>query len=361
MNYLKFPQRIFLLVLLSFIALSCEKEDIETQDLAADEYAVKSEIQGCDFTTDLMAGQHMDVGDVTVTNDGTDIYVTYEIFEPGWYMLESHLHIADELIGIPHTKKGNPKIGKFDYQAEHDMILKYTYVVPITWPLGTEMFIAAHAVVAYDYMGAVSGVLPPDAGLFVKYPSHLSYFKSHVVDGGILNFDDYEAWCIDAGHGIYPNNTVPYEVIVYSSYGDLSNLGNVDYPEHLDKVNWILNQDFVGKQSSSYGAYTYIDVQRAIWRLVDEFPPSPPLNVIWPRVDEIHALALEYGEGYVPQCDENMIVILEPTNNMQVTIIEIPVSDLVNGCESGEETAWAAGFPFPGNSWATYFLYTICE
>ena len=359
MNYLKFPQRIFLLVILSFIAMSCEKENIETtQDIAADEYVVKSESQ-CHVVTDLIAGQHLDVGDVTVVDDGVNIYVTYEIFEPGWGMTQSHLHVAADLSGIPQTKRGNPKIGKFTYQNEHDMILKFTYTVPITWPAGTELVIAAHAVVNYDYMGVVAGVLPPDAGLFVMYPSHVSYFTSHVVNGGLLNFDDYEAWCIDAGHGIYPNNTVPYDVIVFSSYGDLTNLGNVDNPEHMDKVNWVLNQDFVGKQSSAWGAYTKDDVQRVIWELVDDKPPTYVGH--WERFNEILELAYKYGEGYIPQCDENMAVILEPVNNMQVTIIEIPMSQLVGGCDWGEETAWAAGLPFPGNSWAMYFEYILCQ
>ncbi|MBA1340533.1 MAG: hypothetical protein C5S40_00095 [ANME-2 cluster archaeon] len=205
-------------------------------------------------------------------------------------------------------------------------------------------------------MGAVTNVLPPDANLFLDYPSHNSYFISIVTEGGILN-NTYDGWCIDYGHVIYLFK--PYDVIVYSSYGDLTNLGNVDYSEDLDKVNWIINQDFVGQQSSSLGAYTRMDVQRAIWLLVDEFPPSGN----WPNVIEIYDLALEYGEGYVPQCDEVMAVILEPTDQAQVTIIEIPVADLVEGCDNGygEETAWAAGLPFPGNSWAMYFNYTICE
>ncbi|MEN8223777.1 MAG: hypothetical protein ABFS05_00320 [Bacteroidota bacterium] len=318
--------------------------------------SLKGEAQGCEVITDLMAGQNLDVGDVSVIDDGTNIYVTYEIFEPGWGMTQSHLHIADELSGIPQTPKGNPKIGKFDYQQEHNMVQKYTYIVPNSWPAGTEVVIAAHAVVEYDYMSAAAGALPGAAGLFLEYPSHVSYFTSIVTQGGILNFDNYEGWCIDAGHGIYPYKD--YDVIVYSSYGDLSNLGNVDHPEHLDKVNWVLNQNFVGQQSSAYGAYTASDVQRVIWELVDDNPPTYVGN--WDRVREILELAYIYGEGYVPGCDEFMAVVLEPTDNAQVTIIEVAVSELTNGCDYGEETAWASGLPFPGNSWAMYFMYTIC-
>ena len=360
MNYLKFTQKLLVIVLLSLFTLSCEKDDMETSQGNLADPSLKGEAATCEKITDLMAGQHMDVGDVIVINDGEYIYVTYEILEPGWVMTETHLHIADELSGIPQTKKGNPKIGKFAYKNTHDMILKYTYAVPLTWDLGIEVFIAAHAVVEYDYMGVISNSLPGDAELRPEVNSHLSYFVSTIFEGDFLN-GTYEGWCIDAGHGIspYPWNPNNYEVIVFSSYGDLSTLGNVDHPEHLDKVNWVLNQDFVDKQSQCCGAFTKFDVQRVIWELVDDYPPQ--YTGYWPRVSEILELAYEYGEGYVPECDENMLVVLEPTDNSQVTVVEVAVSALIEECSYGEETAWAAGLGFPGNSWAMYFMYTICE
>ncbi len=342
-----------------FLAYSCEKdENPAIINQQANAVMMKADAHACEVVTDLMAGQHIDVGDVRVVNDGVNIYVTYEILEPGWGMTQSHLHIADALQGIPMNKKGNPKIGLFEYQNEHAMIQKFTYVVPLTWDAGTELFIAAHAVVDYDHMLAVTANLPDDADLYPKYPNHNSYFLSLVNNGEIIN-GAHEGWCIDAGHGIYSNRT--YDVTVFSSYESLAGLGNVDHPEELDKVNWVLNQDFVGKQSSAWGAYTYADVQRVIWELVDDFPPTYVGHI--DRVMEILELAHLYGEGYVPQCDENMVVILEPLPQYQVTIIEVPIALLAGNCDNGygEETAWAAGLPFPGNSWAMYFNYTVCE
>lgn len=359
MNNLRSFSRIIVMITFIFLAYSCEKdENPAIINQQANAVMMKADAHACEMVTDLMAGQHMDVGDVRVVNDGVNIYVTYEILEPGWGMTQSHLHIADALQGIPMNKKGNPKIGLFEYQNEHAMIQKYTYVVPLTWDTGTELFIAAHAVVRYDYLLSAAGSLPDDADLYPKYPYHASYFQSIVSNGEIIN-GIYEGWCIDAGHGIAPNNT--WDVNVYSSYENLANLGNVDHPEELDKVNWLLNQDFVGKMSGcGSGSYTKNDVQQTIWMLVDD----TYLQIGDPcRVSEIYELALKYGEGFVPACSQNIAVILEPWNGMQVTIMEIPMAALTGGCDqgSGEETAWAAGLPFPGNSWAMYFNYTVCE
>lgn len=50
------------------------------------------------FVTDLLAGQHNDVGNVEIWNDGTNLYVKYELDEDavdeGWYITETHLYVG---------------------------------------------------------------------------------------------------------------------------------------------------------------------------------------------------------------------------------------------------------------------------
>lgn len=53
----------------------------------------------------LYAGQHMLVGEVLVWNNETYLYVEYNITEPGWYLVETHLEVATDLDNIPQTKK----------------------------------------------------------------------------------------------------------------------------------------------------------------------------------------------------------------------------------------------------------------
>jgi len=51
-------------------------------------------MEGCPFTTDLLAGQTEDVGDVQVWNDGDNLHVTYVITEPDWEITETHLYVG---------------------------------------------------------------------------------------------------------------------------------------------------------------------------------------------------------------------------------------------------------------------------
>ena len=97
----------------------------------------------------LMAGKDMQVGRVIVGNDGEEwIKVKYKLSED-WLLKETHLHVTDDADKIPTTKKGNPIPGHFVKNDEWDPPKPETvYKFPMEkWPVGTLLFIAAHAVV----------------------------------------------------------------------------------------------------------------------------------------------------------------------------------------------------------------------
>ncbi|MFC2093074.1 LamG domain-containing protein [Bacteroidota bacterium] len=108
------------------------------------------------FSTNLLAGQTIDAGDIKVWNDQNFLYVQYLTMN-NWWLNASHLHVATSLAGIPQTSSGNPKVGNFDYQAEYNPhVQSYTYTIPITWNWQTELFIAAHSeVVLKDVNGHI--------------------------------------------------------------------------------------------------------------------------------------------------------------------------------------------------------------
>ena len=109
--------------------------------------------------TDLMAGQHYVAGTVTVSINKTNVTVTYTTND-NWVLNETHLYAGDKDL-IPVTKKGNPKIGKFPYKAEHDGVNEFSYVIPIAELKGTKCFtIAAHAVVTSVCSDSPTGPLP---------------------------------------------------------------------------------------------------------------------------------------------------------------------------------------------------------
>ncbi len=117
----------------------------------------------------LWAGQNIKIGNVWTSIEGSDpdtvLAVEYELSDDaiadGWSITETHLHVAAILDpqnpteGIPQTKKGNPKPGKFDYKMIHGPgTSSYLYEVylydgegNLKWPVETLLCIAAHAVV----------------------------------------------------------------------------------------------------------------------------------------------------------------------------------------------------------------------
>ena len=141
---------VVLTLILAMVFPSCQKDNPNTQELDNIVVSEKLSPGDCDIIVDLLAGQHTDVGEVIVTHDETNIYVTYMISEPGWCLKEHHLHISSTLAGIPQTKSGNPKVGHFAYAGTHDCVLEYTETIPIQWGAGVQVYVAAHAVVSHD-------------------------------------------------------------------------------------------------------------------------------------------------------------------------------------------------------------------
>ena len=174
----------------------------------------------------------------------------------------------------------------------------------------------------------------------------------------------YDGWCIDTHHTI--GNNTWYTANVSSSY-------EAGSPANMDLVNWIVNQHYVGEESpGGLGTYTYGDVQRAIWTLVDPNSTSGLGSWSQARVNEILAAASADGEGFEPGCGDVVAVILDPVNSQQITIAQTTFIEIGVPCEDREETAWAGawtgtegspgsfGDKFVQNStWAGYFTYLI--
>ena len=71
-------------------------------------------VASAETTVDLLAGQDIVAGSVTVSYDGDELCVTYDTGDD-WQLVETHFTIAEILEDIPQTKKGNPKVGHFLY------------------------------------------------------------------------------------------------------------------------------------------------------------------------------------------------------------------------------------------------------
>ncbi|MFX1512854.1 MAG: hypothetical protein ACFFCQ_09730 [Promethearchaeota archaeon] len=97
------------------------------------------------FVVDLIAGEHIDVGDVNIWNDDELLYIKYATAD-SWCLKETHLQVATSLDSIPQ-KNGDPIPDQFDYKMTHECVTEYTYELSLTWEVNAEILIAAHAVV----------------------------------------------------------------------------------------------------------------------------------------------------------------------------------------------------------------------
>ncbi len=104
----------------------------------------------------LMAGQNIVSGSVTVSNDQTNLYVTYAT-QNGWQIQKTHLYVGDCDL-IPTNKSGNPQIGLFPYQTTHNpRATSFTYTFPLTLLTYSCYCVSAHAeVVLVDSNGNVT-------------------------------------------------------------------------------------------------------------------------------------------------------------------------------------------------------------
>ena len=141
---------------------SCQKAAVEPQVLSNDQGKVDTPEGTCPATeVNLIAGQTINSGTVTVTNDAAYIYVTYTT-APGWYMTQTHLFVGD-CNAVPVNGQGNPMPGQFPYANNHNNATSYTYQVPISAiPAGGCGCIAAHAVVVQ--MNASGQVIQTQTG-----------------------------------------------------------------------------------------------------------------------------------------------------------------------------------------------------
>lgn len=181
--------------------------------------------------------------------------------------------------------------------------------------------------------------LPDTAYMKVKYPYNggPAYFPNVYID---MDEDsvyelDVLGWCGDNDYNIYEDTQ--YKAAVFSSYEPLPSY-IIEKPENLDLVNWIINQDFIGKPAvDCAGEYTYGDVQLAIWDLIEDYVTN--FSGLGPysqdRANEIKNAAIANGEGYEPGCDELVALILAPFDppDYQTIIAQVILGEYLLDCE----------------------------
>jgi hypothetical protein len=271
------------------------------------------------------------IASVETQQNGSQVTVDY-VAELGYYITEVYLLVEYTPEG-GDTEEVFKKLEVLDPPAETHQITFDAGVGRTGECLSFTTFIQFNdTLVTDDELADLE--LPTEVTMKVQYPGtggDPSYFDTTVTGGTILD-GTYEGWCVDTSRSI--SSGTEFTAAVYSSYDGTIPAGLVDKPENFDLVNWIINQDFPGQPSSCGGNYTFGDVQRAIWELIDDHPDDGNGATFDScRVAEIKAKAFEGGEGYVPQCGQTVAVILAPTSGTnQVIIAQVTVIDFPIGC-----------------------------
>lgn len=101
------------------LALSgCKKEQLTRQDhnsVGGSARAAQVPTPcGTPYVTDLLAGQNMDAGNVTIYNTQDSLYIFVET-SGNWRLTSTKIYVGT-LAGMPQTSTGNPKVGQFPYK-----------------------------------------------------------------------------------------------------------------------------------------------------------------------------------------------------------------------------------------------------
>jgi hypothetical protein len=338
------------------------------------------------------------VGNVSFVNNGNGtMNVVYNINLPVMFPYVPttlHFDIRTTLNGIPHTSNGNPIPGQFQYSATIDPPYTGPFEISnVPIPTGDGPFYAAaHAsIVQFGGVEGFNFYLPNNqVSLQVQqgpYSGGPSYWKYKIIGAGFISTYDadgsgplqpgeYLGWCVDIDHTM---GVTTYPAQLFSSYEDLPSWltgpGLLENPENLDKVNYLVNNFFVGQTIqpvSTCGVpiglpavLTYSDIQVAIWTLIENNTNYSGLSDWDPnRVRAILCDVNTNGDGFIPTCNQRIVFIVVPNTgngiSVQLVIGQPIIGEVQVPCTTQGQTAWADGrygAQFNGKNWATYFMY----
>jgi hypothetical protein len=284
-------------------------------------------------TVNLIAGQTIDAGDVTVWHDDEYVYVDF-VAHPNWLIAKTHVHVAASADEIPQTKKGNPIPGQFDYQTSY--MPWEADPAPIMIPLPDmpgEIFVAAHAdLYEISEMGdywAMAYASPAQGRLNNGDPIT---DPARIDPAAVLGADDFPpAGFFSLGFG--GSIEVTFGAPVFNGAGDdvfvyEATNGRSGYPLETAMVKALYDGMWydlgtVTSKSNGTGVGS-VDL--------GTLPYAEAIKIVDTTDGGIHVGS---ADGY--------------------DLDAVRAASLVTASETG----WGEGMDFPGNNWGMYFTYTL--
>jgi hypothetical protein len=235
--------------------------------------------EGCDQP--LIAGQHTQVGYVNTRWEDDQLVVHYQITEPDWVITEVHFGWFS-----------SPQDHVIPGQLQRSYTIGWARAVVFTIPkweicdntkcespskCACACYFAAHAVVkrkidCNDEGSHGKTIYDADFALpeLTQFRAYLggsrALFRLELRGEYPLNGSGYNAYCLDRQTEVRSGRWYDAEVIW--DWEELD--GVIDHPENMDLVEWILNQNLVGRRTYCGQIVNRDNVQNAIWYLVDD-------------------------------------------------------------------------------------------
>ncbi|MBA2858600.1 hypothetical protein HNP93_001301 [Methanococcus maripaludis] len=322
----------------------------------------------------LYAGQNELVGNVSVRVCGDNLEYKYEITEPGWCISEIHLMALNESPNDTSsswytkyvTKKGNPKVGKFEVNKEGLCVKEYSGTLDISefydGPCD-KLYIAAHAVVCECececiFTGCGYEAIDEGEGWVID--------TSNYITGTKYGLPDAE-WRYDPLSCLGEANTVDKISHTFTSLGQGGSIelyfnGNIcgdgdNSTPDLEIYETTFDHDSGYHESISVEAF-----YNGSYYLVGTAKNTENDDVYGDH-DFINYISLPSGV-----CIEKIRINDTSTlsgKDYDIDAVKanywcVPEYDYECICTGNCETAWGNGASFPGNNWAMYFEYGGC-
>jgi hypothetical protein len=258
-----------LIFLVPFFIISCQKDQQvkKTPETLANHLLKNGGVTDPDVTTDLIAAQNIDIGDVTAffNEDGTVITVTYNIDVPGWSLRETNLDVQYLFSNLPTNPGGNPAIGQFQFgeafspssgETSWTIDINLEELDPDDFTQATAtIYLAAHAEVKYSGSGYGKESAWGDGEPF-EGASWATFFEcTYTGNGGCTSY--LLATEIDEDYlNIYSIN--PSDGSAVELRSELTALGSGNYDANAyDAENNLFLFDFFGGKNYDKELYYY--------------------------------------------------------------------------------------------------------
>lgn len=355
---------------------------------------VAADTESSPQTQILYAGQDIDVGTVSVWNDLTYLYVTYEITDPDWVITETHLYVGktDPNTGPP-TGPLTSAPGQFPYDDDDATVTDtmVTYVILLADIDGYHMklnkkdkptgVMVADGSLGVDSDGSV--FIAAHAGVEKTIEIAAGYSDSGSVVSG-AGTDDVVLYYEDAGNLGYPDLTPIYtglSVLAYehTAWNDVAGaqwIGSAYSTENTDNNTWRLftrsfdlPTDAVNiaghlqmncdnaETADLNGAFVGADAVAPVYGTSPT--ATGPVNHGYGTLEDFDLTNFIAGTNTLVTMTRNYGWLGGSTGNPTGYAYKLDYSyDVLPVYETQTETAWGNGDPF-GTNWAMYFEYHI--